>query len=272
MSIELVPQLQTGAPSAGSTDWDKMIGLVSANEVPDLSFLTGWELTSGVPAIKQGVYIYHANATYRVNDNDEVIGGSTVAGINYIKATVAAGVMTLEWTDDKTGFSYNPAYAGVYDSSSDQLLNDILFIESSNYYRGRSFGMDFNSFYIAGGSVYYIGGLFTFGGAVLTGGGGIETDGGNIDVGGGSFNALRSGGFLVEGVSADSSWSISTTPLVIPKGVYFVTSDSVLRAEALISGSWRIIADDYIPMLISDGTNVRLRTTSGTVTIYYRKI
>lgn len=188
MAIELVPQLQTGAPSAGSADWDKMIGLVSANEVPDLSFLTGWELTSGIPAIKQGVYIYHAGATYRVNNNDEVISGTPTSGLNYIEATVAAGVMTLAWVQSLSGYSYNAAYAGIYNAGDvNQLLNDVLYIDGVSNYRGRSMGMDFDSFYIAGGAIFYTGGLNTLGNNINTGGGNIETEGGNIDLGGGNI-------------------------------------------------------------------------------------
>lgn len=176
MAINLIPSASTSAPYTGA-DWNKMGALVSANEVPDNSFLTGWEIATGIPALKQGVYIYHAGATYQVQSSDYTVLGTPVSGINYITVSATAGVMTATWTNVKTGFFYNGTYGGIYDSGdTNQLLQDVVFLDSGDYYRGKSFGQDFASFYLNNGSVYATGGINTFGNDISMGGGDIISD------------------------------------------------------------------------------------------------
>lgn len=150
MAINILTEPQD-PPVSGDYTLDQAIQ--HACEVPQLSILTGWETTASAPSAKQGSFLRHAANTFQVQSSDESISGSPVAGINYIIATETSGVIALAWATSLTGYSYNPAYGGIYDSSGNQALRDICYLDGTDYYRGMCFGEDFNAVRLSDGRV-----------------------------------------------------------------------------------------------------------------------
>ena len=79
--------------------------------------------------------------------------------MNYIIATETAGVITLAGATTLTGYSYKPAYGGIYNAGGPQALKDICFLDGADYLRGMSFGEDFNYVRLANGNVIATGGI-----------------------------------------------------------------------------------------------------------------
>ena len=78
--------------------------------------------------------------------------------------------------------------------------------------------------------------------------------------------------------TASGNWSVNnTTGQVIPRGVYNMTVASAtgVYVQVYVNGSWRTMntmANDTSYQAVSDGTNVRLLSSSGSVTTYYDEI
>lgn len=142
MAINLVPFGTAGAPIT-SGDYDAQNNNIAANAVPMLSVLSGWATTGAAPAIKQGAFIRHAGNNYKVESGDESISGAPASGINYIELTLAGTVITAEWVTSLSGYSYNPAYGGIYNGAGQQIIRDICLLDGTDYIRGLSNGMDF---------------------------------------------------------------------------------------------------------------------------------
>lgn len=280
MAITLVPEATPSAPY-DSTDYSKQNALISANEVPDLAFLTDWELTATAPLLKKGVYIYHAGNTYIVDTADEAISGTPAAGVNYIEITLSGSTLTAAWVTVTTGYTYNPAYGGIYNGSGNQLLPDVCYLSGTDYIRGRCFGMDYNFIHLADGNFIMASGIDTLGanidtngGDIFTGGGDLDTENGNVDLGtgflvieGDNFPSSPDYGTVSLGTSAD--WTPSE------KGLYSVQldtsgSDTTFAIQKNIASVWTNIWTiqvtsshiDHI-LLPTDGTNMRIFKSSG---------
>lgn len=69
----------------------------------------------------------------------------------------------------------------------------------------------------------------------------------------------------VQSISSSSSWTV-------PQGVYYFMSRSDSRVEINIStGSWQTAAYEDLGIVISDGSNVRIRNLGATRDFYYLK-
>jgi hypothetical protein len=191
MAITLLTQPTTGAPIT-SADYTSQNDLISANQVPNLSILTGWETVGAAPAIKQGSYIRHAGNTYEVDTADEAISGTPSAGVNYIALTLSGSTITAAWVTSITGYSYNPAYGGIYNGTGLQLIRDVVRLDTGNYIRGMGFGQDFNYIYYADGQ-FYAGSDYNITGDIIAGGG--VTSGGEIETTSGGVTATGDGIF-----------------------------------------------------------------------------
>lgn len=164
MSINIVTEPGTGAPITAA-DYNAQNTLISANQVPMLSILTDWESTTTAPLLKQNSYIRYAGNTYQVQTADEAISGSPAAGINYIALTLSGTVLTAAWVTVTTGYSFNPAYGGIYnsDATPKMLLMDICYLDGTLYYRGMSPGTDHNSYVLSNGKYTTSGGMYISG-------------------------------------------------------------------------------------------------------------
>ena len=141
------------ADPPGSGDYTRDQAIQHSAEVPNLSILSGWESTGAEPVAKQGSFIRHAGNTFQIQSSDATISGTPTAGLNYIIATETSGVITLAWASSITGYSYNPAYGGIYNGAGLQALRDILYLDGADYNRGMTFGEDYNSYRLADGSL-----------------------------------------------------------------------------------------------------------------------
>ena len=159
MAINILTE-PTDPPIAGDFTLDQAIQ--HAAETPQLSILTTWESTGAAPAAKQGAFIRHAGNTFQVQSSDEAISGSVTAGLNYIIATETAGVITLAWATTLTGYSYNPAYGGIYDSSGKHALRDVCYLDGASYTRGLAIGNDLNNISLANGNISLANGIINF--------------------------------------------------------------------------------------------------------------
>ena len=151
MAINILTEPQD-PPISG--DYTKDQNIQHSNEVPMLSILSDWESVAAEPLAKQGAFIRHAGNTFQVQGGDEVISGTPAQGLNYIIATESGGVITLAWATSISGYSYNPAYGGIYNGAGQQVLRDLCFLEGSDYIRGVAFGEDYNSYRLADGAIY----------------------------------------------------------------------------------------------------------------------
>lgn len=270
MAITLVASPTTGAPITAS-DYSLQNALIAANEVPDLSFLTDWELVAAQPLLKKGVYIYHAGNTYVVDTADEAISGTPAAGTNYIEITLSGSTLTAAFVTSTTGYTYNPAYGGIYNGTGKQLLPDICYLDGSDYIRGRCFGMDYNFIHLASGD-FLLTQFNTRGGNLTTGGGDIDTGGGDLDLGAGY---IGSDAFDIGKAPSTGTWSVSfPTSFIIPKGVYSFLSISGSNIRVLFydGTAWRQ-SDGVSPItLISDGVNYAISNSSGTSSVRYRRL
>jgi len=237
MAINILTE-PTDPPIAGDFTLDQAIQ--HAAETPQLSILTTWESTGAAPAAKQGAFIRHAGNTFQVQASDEAISGSVTAGLNYVIATESAGVITLAWATTLAGYSYNPAYAGIYDSSGNQALRDLCYLDGSDYLRGMSFGEDFNTVYLADGSIVLNGGI-TMAGVILP---------------------------STKGSVASFSLGVNATR-VFARGIWLVTKNSSGYYQSGIGGGDTAFQSCT---LFSDGTVVFQNKSTFTQTYYYRQI
>lgn len=97
---------------------------------------------------------------------------------------------------------------------------------------------------------------------------------------GGTFN-----GAILPTTTADGSWALTTTPAVIPRGIYSIkhivsTGLGHSIVEMFVNGLWQTFSDGFVAVgasgtsgdvIISDGTNFRISIGSGTGTVYYRR-
>jgi len=258
MAINILTE-PTDPPIAGDFTLDQAIQ--HAAETPQLSILTTWESTGAAPAAKQGVFIRHAANTFQVQGSDEAISGSVTAGLNYIIATETAGVITLAWATTLTGYSYNPAYGGIYDSSGNQALRDLCYLDGTDYNRGMSYGQDFNSYRLANGNVKLI--------EIL----------GGVSIGGATD--LKGALLLSESTSEGSEVVAGGGEWIIPRGLYSITTNfaNIARSQIYVNGFWRLTetidSGTYGRpgvQIYSDGSNSKIRIDGGSgVTIYWRK-
>lgn len=242
MAINILTEPQN-PPIAGDYTLDQAIQ--HAAEVPQLSILTGWETTAAAPAAKQGAFIRHAGNTFQVQGSDESISGSPASGINYIRATEAAGVITLAWVTSTTGYAYNAAYGGIYNGSGQQLLRDVCYLDGALYIRGVCQGMDFNSYVLANGG-YSVGDDLTVTGSIITTG---ELSTGTVSVS-------------------------TSTPFIIPAGIYDIYGSDSFNSfiEYYINGSWREAAAIGNPVqVVSNGVAYRANSRSGSYTLYWNR-
>ena len=288
MAINILTEPQD-PPISGDFTRDQAIQ--RSNETPMVSILTDWESTASAPLAKQGAFIRHAANTFQVQSSDEAISGSVTAGLNYIIATESAGVITLAWATTLAGYSYNPAYGGVYDSSGNQALRDLCYLDGSDYLRGMSSGEDINTYYLANGTMFagynIIGGNDLFVGHNLTAGYNIigENDlfaghnliagnnlivGNNLDV----VNDLVVNGSFTPGGSTSGNFSLGVTTWTIPRGVYSFSSpsSSSIYVEINVNG-WKRLGSIALAttQVMSDGINYRVSNLVGTQTVYWRK-
>ena len=252
MAINILTE-PTDPPIAGDFTLDQAIQ--HAAETPQLSILTTWESTGAAPAAKQGAFIRHAGNTFQVQSSDEAISGSVTAGLNYIIATETAGVITLAWATTLTGYSYNPAYGGIYNVGGSQALKDICFLDGADYVRGVGAGKDFNTYYLANGTMFAGHNLIV---------------GNDLDVG----NDLVVNGSFTPGGSTTGSFSLGVTSWTIPRGVYSFSSPSTssIYVEINVNG-WKELVNlaGTSTQVMSDGINYRVRNGYGTQTVYWRK-
>ncbi len=137
MAINLLTE-PSDPPVEGDYTLDQAIQ--HAAETPQRSIFSSWEGTSSTISAKLGAFIRHAGNTFQVQSSSESISGSLAAGVNYIIATESSGVITLAWSQDVSGYAYNAAYGGIYDGSGNQALRDVVYLDDTDYVRGRGTG------------------------------------------------------------------------------------------------------------------------------------
>jgi len=80
---------------------------------------------------------------------------------------------------------------------------------------------------------------------------------------------------------ADSSFSATTAGVAVPRGVNNVTVTAGgaqnVYYEIYVNGGWKIFAqasptNTITRQVVSDASNVRVRTDTGTATVYYRRL
>lgn len=265
MAINLLLQPSSGA-SSDNADYTKQNVLINSKREIGRSILTDWESEVAAPSAGVGTFIREAGGVYQVQGTDENISGSPAAGINYIKTTVVGSVMTLEWVTVTTGYTYNEAFAGVYNGSGNQLLTDICYKDGTAFKRGRGNGMDFNTYILADGSVIYSGGLSTNGGDIDTGGGDINgvsisgfidtnggdvaTSGGDLETSGGNLNT-DSGGINLNGGGLNSVGGIGLLVLDPTNATLPSISGKKVDEQAFLAtdtiGSVYIFLEDKAP-------------------------
>jgi hypothetical protein len=135
MAINLLPEPTGGAP-IGLVDYNAANTLEQAghglNEYNNA--LTEWD-TAVEPEIAMGARITHLGARYECQVANEAITGAPADGHVYIKATVAAGVMTVSFVVVDTGYVYSPIYGGWYHADGTQLLPFVLYKYNSTSWK-----------------------------------------------------------------------------------------------------------------------------------------
>ncbi len=91
-------------------------------------------------------------------------------------------------------------------------------------------------------------------------------------------NVSIDGSILPTITPTTSNWTVTTTPQIIPRGVYILSGLSAgsgfAFVEFLEGATWRVILGGNQVSggtILSDGTNVRVRRTVDTQPVYYMK-
>jgi len=262
MAINLKTFPSGTAPYTG-TAWQNMINNLLGAQLlsPGRQVLTDWTSTATGAQIAQGTYFMHAGSMYLTETSNETITGTIAAGINYIKFSVSGTTLTAAWTNSLTGFSYNPAYQGWYDSGGDQLFFNGIYLDGTNYRRAvASNNLTPYQWIIADGRFYMsdrdilLNGsdIVTGNGAILTGSGlingvainsstGTDTNGGDISTSGGDIDTedgdVLIGEGLVEGSGIGSVLMKADDPDFENWGlVGVVDSETISGANASLLG------------------------------------
>lgn len=134
MAINLITQPGATVPYSGS-DYIQQNLLINAALAQGDEVLTDWAESTAAPAIKQGVYFYHSGNSYQVQDSDSSISGTPVSGANYIGLAESGGVLTASYVTDISGYTWNPAYNGLYDGTT-LIIRAVTYLIGSAYHRG----------------------------------------------------------------------------------------------------------------------------------------
>ena len=250
MAINLVEEPSTTAP-IDSDDWAAMYNNMMAGAVPLGSILTDWTSTSEAPSLGQGGFIRYEGNLYQVQDEDEAISGSVSSGLNYIVMTLSGTTLTAAWGTDKSDYSWDPAYGGMYNSDDvrDMLLPDMCYLSSSTYYRGYSVAAGNKAYVMGNGSIVttnqlssnslYVSGDGTFGGDVD-----IDDD---LDIGGDFTQESTGGGTMTIGpllgnqasseIQTRASTGDGTTANITEKSFRFKTTTTKEEAFDAVRGT-----------------------------------
>lgn len=136
MAINLIPAPTGGAPlTTGDYNAQNAYiqSLILALNQKTLH-LTEWD-TLTRPRIEEGVYINHGGALFQVQGSSSVITGSPSAGRVYIKVSRSGDTLTAAFVNSASGYNWSYVYNGFYDSSGNQLLPYVLWLDGTNYYK-----------------------------------------------------------------------------------------------------------------------------------------
>jgi len=80
--------------------------------------LTQWTNTTTLPKLANGAYIHHLGAVYKVDTEDFTIAAPAADGTYYIRLVDdGADSLDVDFVTDISGYSWNPAYNGMYNST-----------------------------------------------------------------------------------------------------------------------------------------------------------
>ena len=96
--------------------------------------LSGINKTNCRIHIIENAIICHCGYIYEA-EKEEMIFGYIRDGINYLKITKNGDFLKAEWTQDKTGFNYIPAYDGYYNEQGQQILKHGIELRNNEYKR-----------------------------------------------------------------------------------------------------------------------------------------
>lgn len=119
MAINKIDQPGSTAPTL-NTDYTQQNLINVGSYIKGPAILTQWADTGTEPDIENGTYIHYSGNIYQVQGGDENIGGTIQEGLNYVILTTpdAGATLTAAWGNDLTGYVYNEAYQGLYNTGA----------------------------------------------------------------------------------------------------------------------------------------------------------
>lgn len=217
--------------------------------------LTNWDGSTTKPQIAEGSIIEVGGSIYQADADTALTDeGGLSDGTVHIKLVPAGGGATVvpTLTNDSIP-SWNAVKGGWYDLDDKFLPFEMT--KASAVYTGKSEYVDQNKSV----KIYSNGNI-----------------GNDITIN----NDLTVNGEILPELTVNTSWAITTTPFVIPRGIYQASfSANSVVLEIFVLGSWRNLYKrntasnnfDAGGAFFSDGANVRIKTFVGSVTVYYQK-
>lgn len=233
------------------------------------------------PVIKQGCYISHGGSLY-IADADTAITGSPADGSVYIRVSGTTS-LTVEFVTDISGYTWNPVYTAL--TSGSYTLLPYLVVKASSVWTRYNFNPNNQQFgslaslAVTGNTT--VGGTLGVTGAIS--GATVNTGQGATEVYLMDQNIRTSDSVEFASVlaSLNPSTAVQGTFIVpengtytVPRGVYALLSYSAAVYLGYYNTAWvekTLNSDMVASVMISDGTNTRLRNTSGQVGIKYLK-
>lgn len=260
------------------------------NQVNMQAFILTNPTTLSKPKIAQGTYISHGGSLYKVDSTDEDISGSPSDGKVYIRVTGDA-TLTASFITDISGYTYNHAYGALTNgnytllpyelrkSGSDWLKYRFDILGTTDQNLRTTDNVNFNTVNTGQGAteVHLMNQNLrttdspTFA-SVNTGHGANELYAMNQNVrttDSPTFAKLKltTSTYGTHDIASDATW-------VVPVGIYVFTPTVGIFVQVWTGSAWIGTAGSTITIhgvVISDGSNIRLRNQGSTKTVYYRK-
>ena len=287
--------LQTNPSSTPATtvEWTRELNVSEISRVGDINIvLDEWnETSSALPDILEGSFIEISNSMYVEASNIAIVtSGQTVSDINWVIYSVSGSTATASLTNvDPTVSMYNAEKAGFYNGSGHRYTGHYMAVDSGGtLYTNKGF-LDYANGAMLKYRIDDEAGDFVIDADVEIIGDITAVDGtfsGDVSVGDdlSVTDDLLVGGAILPTLSSTGSWSVTSTPIILSRGIYNVarldgTSPNFAKIQVWISNLWRDIAtgDNASSLgvngtvVLSDGTNVRILSSAGSLTVYYQK-
>jgi hypothetical protein len=209
------------------------------------------------PVIKQGAYVSHGGSLY-VADADTSITGSPSDGSVYIRVSGTTS-LTVEFVTDISGYTWNPVYTAL--TSGSYTLLPYLIVKASSVWTRYNFNPQNQSL----GAIKAT--------SIDTGLGATEVH--LMDQNIRTSDSVEFASVLASLNPKSSVQGTFTVPgggtYIVPRGVYVLDWSSQVYLEYYYGTSWYGSTQSNPVVMISDGTNTRLRSTGNQVGIKYLK-